>query len=205
MELNELKNIWKAQFDDAETEQQLHQKVLRLASYSRIQSMIGLELKLTVLIELFCYILFLLFLIRFCIKHYLEIEFLIPALLLTIDACFEISWNIYRLTVYYSLNNAIPVVKAQKRLQTLIYQEKFATRMLLIAIPVFLLLFFTVVLKGLLGISLYYFMGYRMFWYIIAGSFVVALILVSILIRFPNKEMQQAHSFLQELAAYEEG
>jgi uncharacterized membrane protein YdjX (TVP38/TMEM64 family) len=111
---------------------------------------------------------------------------------------FSLVIEIYKLKLYYSIDASSSVIEAQKKLTKLKKLEIQDIQSLYIIIPLFSAPFLIVTAKAFLNLSLYSF-GTNWLIYYTLGSFVVALIIVFFLKRYPDKNLMDSIAFLDEL------
>jgi hypothetical protein len=98
----------------------------------------------------------------------------------------------------FTINAKASVAEAQRKLSTLKKLEAYDTYSLLVIIPLFSAPFLIVVAKAAAEVSLYEF-GSQWIYSYVAGSAVVAGIVVFFLRMCPNKGLQESIDFLKEL------
>jgi len=144
---------------------------------------------------------FTLFLIDFIKMYFTELHFLIPAAILLLLVVFSLGLSIYALIEYLRIRVDENIISTQKRISSLIILEKWETRSLLVMIPLFAGPFLIVAAKYFLGIDLYELAGQWLPQFM-GGSFIVALILVFFLSRFPSPELKAARNSLKQLKQF---
>jgi hypothetical protein len=111
------------------------------------------------------------------------------------------TFSIYKLWLYYSINLNYSVLQTQKTIERLKYYERLDKNLLYAVIPVFSTAFLIVMAKAVLNFDLYVLGGWLMVY--TGGSFIVGFVVVFILKKFPNKGMQKALMFLIEIKELE--
>lgn len=197
MNFEELASAWKANDQSLESTIKVNKLLVKNLAFSKIKSSLY-EIKWTGLFELAVNVLFYFFLVNFISDHLTQYEFLIPAILLLILTMTEVGVEIFKLYQIFTLDAQESVIKVKEKLTLLKRLEIIDVYSLYIIIPVFSGPFLLILAKGLLGIDLYQFDLTWMIQYVI-GSFVVAIILVFILRRFPNEKLKAAMEFLDTL------
>ncbi|MEQ9168650.1 MAG: hypothetical protein RLO12_20495 [Fulvivirga sp.] len=197
MNFKELASAWKANDQTLESTIKVNRLLVKNLAFRKIKSSLY-EIKWTSFFELAVNVLFYFFLLNFIRDHLTQYEFLIPALLLFVLTMIEIGVEIFKLYQILTLDAQESVIKVKEKLSTLKRLEIIDIYSLYVIIPVFSGPFFLILAKGLLGINLYMFDLTWMIQYV-AGSFVVAIILVFILRRFPNEKLKAAMEFLNTL------
>ena len=196
MEFEELANIWRGSDEELENKVKINKELLKEVSMNKIRKGLS-EFKWEAILEIVGAYLFLDFITGFTLAHTAEVEFLIPALILFGATITTFALSGYKLFLYYSINSNASVLQTQKRLARLQYVERFDINLLYIFIPLLSAPMLIVGAKALMGISLY-FLKTQLIYYTI-GSFVVAVILVFILKRFPNRNLQRSIALLREI------
>jgi len=125
------------------------------------------------------------------------IKYVIPALFLFGVVVGGFVFSIYKLYLSYSINLNHSILETQKNIEKLRYFERLDRNLLYVLIPLFSIAFLIVMAKAILNFDLYVF-G---IWMIIftGQSFIVALIIVFFLKKFPDKNLQKALKFLREI------
>jgi hypothetical protein len=201
MEYQELASIWNSTDLGLEQSVKINKDLVKRISLTKIKSRL-FEIKGTAIFELIVESLFSIFLIGFIIDHVSEIIFSLPAGILLIITLFSLVIEIYKLKLYYSIDASSSVIEAQKKLTKLKKLEIQDIQSLYIIIPLFSAPFLIVTAKAFLNLSLYSF-GTNWLIYHTLGSFVVALIIVFFLKRYPDKNLMDSIAFLDELKDYE--
>lgn len=200
MELQELVNIWKHQDEKLEGNLKINRELLRETSMRKVRSLLA-EFKGSSITEIVVDGLFLLFLMPFLVDHLTVLKFAIPALVLLIYIYSSLGFNIYKLVLLHRINAETPVVQTQKILGRLQLYELYEKNSLYIGIPIFAVAFVIVMAKALFDFDLYT-LGNLLLSFA-GGSFVVAVIIVWLLKRFPDKNMEKAIRFVDEIKAFE--
>jgi len=200
MELNELISIWQSGDAQLENSLKINKKLLKEVSISKIKSYL-VEFKLSNIIEIFVNSVFMIFLMNFIVNHFLVLKYLIPSVVLYIIIAGSLGLNIYKLVLFYRINVESSVIQTQKNIERLKFFEILDKNALYIIIPIFSTAFLIVMAKAILNFDLYQFGN----WLIIftAGSFVIALVIVFVLKKFPNRNLQKAATFLKEVTDME--
>lgn len=200
MELQELSNIWKGADSKLESAVKINKSLFMEVSMNRIKTDLT-TLRWTSYIEIVVNFLFLFFVVNFTTSHLWEIKFLIPGLLLFAFSIYSIIFSINKLVLHYRINVQTPVLQTQKKLEKLRFLELREIQSLYIFIPLLWLIFLIVGAKFILDLDLYNYMN----WIIVqtAGSVVIAIIIVFILKKFPDKNLEKSISFLSEIAEEE--
>jgi len=155
-------------------------------------------LRWTSYIEIIVNFLFLFFVVNFTASHLSEIKFLIPGLLLFAFSIYSIIFSVNKLVLHFGINAQTPVLQTQKKLEKLRFLELREIQSLYIFIPLLSPIFLIVGAKFILNLDLYNYMN----WLIAqtAASVVIAIIIVFILKKFPDKNLEKSISFLNEIA-----
>jgi hypothetical protein len=130
-----------------------------------------------------------------------EIKYLIPGLLLIAFTCYNLIFIIKKLFLLYGIDSQTPVLLTQKNLVKLKLMEIRERQMLYILIPLFSPVFLIVGAKAFLNIDLYQFIN----WLIAqtATSILIAALIVYILKKFPDKNLDRTLNFINEIAEVE--
>ncbi len=196
MNLQELTNIWHSADHDIENHMKINKALLNEVSVHKIKSNLR-EIKWSNIFEIIANILFLMFLVGFVAAHFSALPFAIPAFLLIGFSIFSLVFCSYKLSLYYGIDAKASVLQNQKKIEKLKYYELVEKNLLYVIIPVFSTTFLIVMAKALFDYDLYR-LGHWLVTYTL-GSFVVALIIVFMLKRYPNKNLQKSIDFLKEI------
>ena len=201
MEFDELTHIWNDLDKQLESNLKVNQRLLKEVSIRKIKSFLS-EVKFNAIFEIIANSLFTVFLLRFIVANFPNIKFLIPAIFLLGMMVLGMVLNVYRLSLMARIKPSNPVVNTQKILEQIRLYERQEINLLFVAIPIFSLAFIIVAAKALLGLDLYLLLGKWLLTYL-AGSFIVGLIIVLFLKRFPDRNLQKALQFLGEIREFE--
>lgn len=196
MNLQELSNIWNSTDNEQEKNIHINKTLFKEVSMNKIQSSLK-EIKWTSFIEIAVNIPFLFFLWNFIVQHYATWKFLIPALALLFFTFYSLGFIGYKLFLFYSIDAKASVLQTQKNIAKLKYCEQMEVHSLYVIIPLFYVVFLIVFAKALANFDLYQLGN----WLILQGigGFVVSLIVVFFLKKFPNKHLQESIDFLEEI------
>lgn len=200
MNFEELSNIWKDSDESLEKNLTVNKTLFKEVSMMKIKSSLK-ETMLETYIEIACYVPFIGFLIDFLGGHLGIVRFAVPALFLLLVSYVSLVFCGFKMWIYYSINAKASVLTTQKNLARLQYYNRLDTNLLYILIPLFAVAFMIVVIKAAIGLDLYIFSS--MLIQFALGSFVVGVIIVFFLKRFPDKELKKANAFLKEIREME--
>ncbi len=200
MEIQELKNVWQESNKTNPNQWKVNTLLLKEVSLKKTHSLLG-EYKFTAIFETISYGIFWICIVGFMVDHWQEAPFAISAALLGLYAILGLIWGIYKWRQIQTINYRLPLAEAQKRVARFQLFERREIRSLLVLIPVFFVLFAIVASKSFLGLDL--FELFPMWKYLILGSILIALLMVWILLKFPDKQLQKAQEFLKEIKEYE--
>ena len=197
MKFDELSSIWNSADLELEKTVTINKKLVMKVSLNKIKSRL-FEIKWKGVIALPIHALFVFFLVDFIAAYSSDIRFYIPALILLTITIFSLVFEIHRLTLYYSLDSKSAVIEAQKILAQLKKLEILDIYSLFIIIPLFSAPFLIVVSKAFLNLSLY---ATSSTWliYQTVGSVAIAVLIIFILRKYPNKKLAESIAFLNEL------
>lgn len=197
MKFEELTNIWHSTDMALDQSIKINRDLVKSLGLSKVKSKLS-GIKWTSIFEIVVGIWFADLLAGFLRANLNDPWFAIPALSLLVITGFSLAIDILKLVRLLSIDPGESVVHAQKRLASLKKLEILDTYSLLVIIPLFSAPFLIVAAKGLIGLNLYDF-GTQWIVSYVAGSAVVAVIIVFFLARYPNKELTEAIAFLNEL------
>ena len=201
MELEDLKNIWAEHDKELDKKLKVNTYLLKTATLEKTRGLMG-NFKFETIFELIFNVLFYIFLMGFIADHIFVAKFLIPAIILQIIMVLSIIWNIYSLHVLSKIKYDIPIAIIQKKMERLRLYTIREINLLLIIIPLATPCFVIVFLKGLIGLDAYIY--YKTWFYPLIGTVLITPIIVWLLRKFPDKKMEEAIRFLDEIKEFEE-
>ncbi len=196
MNYQEITNIWNETSNKAEMNVSIRQELLKKVSIQNIKSSLY-EIKWTSFFELIVNAMWISFLIKFIAANTEYLGFVIPASILLLLALFSSIIETRKLIYFYSLKSSNSVFQTQKKLTKLQFLEHIDTLSLYVIIPLFAAPFFLVIAKSFFNLDLYQYSNALIL--MSFGSVIIALVLVYILKKFPNKHLQESVLFLREL------
>jgi len=197
MNFEEIGSIWNNSDQQIDNKISINKKILKELALNKVKS--GLyEIRWTSYISIFSWAIFLLFLASFIKDNFSEYQFSFPAFLLVIIGLLALIFDIYKLKMIFSIDADAPVVEAQQKLARLKYAEIFDTYSLYVLIPLLSAPFLIVLAKAFVGFNIY---SLGSTWMIlqIVGSIVIAIVIVFILRRYPNRNLKASIDFLNEI------
>jgi len=197
MEFEQLTSIWNNANPTLDQTVKINKELVKTISFSKVKSSLS-EIKWTSIVQIVVGIWFLDFLLGFAFRHHAEPMFLIPAIMLIVITVYSLIFDIGQLVMLFTINAKASVAEAQRKLSSLKKLEAYDTYSLLVIIPLFSAPFLIVAAKAGLAINLYDLAGQWLISYV-AGSALVAGIVVFFLRMFPNKGLQESIDFLKEL------
>ncbi len=200
MELHELTNIWNGSDNKLESTVKINKSLFMEVSINRIKTELS-PLTWTSFFEIIVSFLFLFIMIKFSVSQLAELKFLIPGLLLILFSCYSIIFSLQKLYLLFGIKAETPVLLTQKKLKKLKLMEIRERQMLYIFIPLFSPIFLIVGAKAFFNLDLYLFIN----WLIAqtAASILIAAIIVYVLKKFPDKNLDRTLKFLNEIAETE--
>lgn len=201
MELHELSTIWNGTDSKLENKVQINKSLFLEVSMNRIKTNLN-SLRWTGYFEIIVNFLFLLFVVNFTLSNLSELKFLIPGLILFAFSVYSIIFNIKILVLHYGINAQTPVLQTQLKLEKLKLLETRETQLLYVFIPLLSPVFLIVGAKFILNFDLYNYMN----WLIAqtAGSILIAAIIVFLLKKFPDRNLEKSIAFIKEITEEKE-
>lgn len=201
MDLRELSNIWNDNDSKLENAVQFNKSLLKEVSINRIKTNLA-TLKWTGFFEITVNFLFLFFVVNYCISNLSELKFLIPGLILAVFFVYSIIFSINKLVLHFGINALKPVLQTQLKLEKLKFYETRETQLLYVLIPLLSPVFLIVGARFIFDFNLYNYMN----WLIIqtSGSILIAVIIVFLLKKYPDKNLEKSIAFLKEITAEKE-
>lgn len=200
MNLDELKNIWQETSDRENKQWNINYPLLKEASIGKARSLLS-EFKFTAIFETISCAIFWICVLGFIVDHWNEPLFAAAGILLGLDAIAGLLWGIYKWREVESIGFDLPLAEAQKKIARFQLYNRREIEWLVVMVPLFFVLFSIVAAKSFLGLNLFELLP---FWkYPLIGSAVVGFLMYWILEKFPDKKLEKARTFLQEIEAYE--
>lgn len=200
MELQELVTIWHSSDQELDEKLKINHSLFKEVSVNKIRSLLG-EVKWTHIIEIVINYVFLVFLIGFFVDYFSVWKYAIPAGILILIITYSIGFNIHMLRLFYRIDVKSTILQTQKTVESLKYYQLLDRKMLYVIIPIFSTPFLIVMAEFFFGFDLYM-LGTWLIAYA-AGSLIVAVIVVYIFSKFPDKNMEKAISFIREIKDFE--
>lgn len=200
MELQELANIWNGSDNKLENTIKINKSLFMEASINRIKTELS-PISRNSFFEIIVNLLFLFLMLKYSVSNLSAIKFLIPGLILIVFTCYNLIFCIKKLFLIYGIDAQTPVLLTQKKLEMLKLMKIKEIQMLYIFIPLLAPVFLIVGANAFLNIDLYQFIN----WLIAqtAAGILIAAIIVYILKKFPDKNLDRTISFLNEIAEAE--
>ena len=199
MDLDRLKEIWENQ--DTRSWIPVQQELLTNTSIHKVRSKLY-EVKWENLIELLISLPFFIFIVDFTINQWGNPYVFYPALSILIFSIASIAFNGYQLYLFYGISPEKGILENQRRVEQLRYNRLLEINALLVIIPLFSVPFLLIGAKIILGFDLWELGSVLVSFFL--GSIGVAMVIVFLLRRFPNKALEESSRFLQELKDYEQ-
>ena len=201
MELSELNEIWKSSDEKLDKSLALNKKLLHEVTAGTIRKNLS-GIKWDCYIEIVLSYLFFDALAGFTAEVYQEIKYLVPAIFLMIFAVSGIIFGIYKLILFFSIKPETSVIQTQKYAGKLGYLERLEINMLYWIIPFFWTAFIIVTSKALADFDDYSEGSFLIYQAI--ASFVIGVIIIFFLKKFPDKKLRETINFLKELEQNED-
>ncbi len=200
MNLNEIATLWEDANKGLEEQLKINRTLFKEVSVNKLRSQLR-EIKWTQYFEIIFNFLFLIFLIGFTIDHLLLFKYSIPSATLLGLMFYGFGMNANFLRLYYRIDVRSSVLQTQRIVEKLKYYQVLKTNLLYVIIPLFSVPFLIVLAKALFDFDVYV-LGNWLIYYT-AGSFIIAMIVVFFLKRFPDKNLEKVQSFLREIREFE--
>lgn len=200
MEIDQLQELWKTYDRNLDNQAKVNETLLTTVSIAKVRSLMG-TLRFTAIFEWGVYLLFLMVMIPFALRHAGSMKFFLPAMVLIVYAVMDMYSNTRRLYLTYSLSYSAPIARIQKQVQELHIRSVREHKWLYFQIPAFGIPLLIVMARGLMGIDLYQFP--EVLAYIIAGCILIAPPVAWLVGKFPDEGLEKARSFLEEIARFE--
>lgn len=196
MELSELNEIWKSADEKLDKSLALNKKLLHEVTAGTVRKNLS-GIKWNCYIEIILSYFFLDGLAGFTADNYPEIKFIVPAIILLILSVAGLVLGIYKLILFYRIKPETSVIYTQKFTSVLSYLERMELNMLYWMIPLFWTSFLIVFAKALLDIDVYTTGNFLIYQTI--ASFVVGLVIIFLLKKYPDKKLRETENFLKEI------
>jgi len=199
MNLDELKNIWEETSDRENEKWNINYPLLKEASIGKARSLLS-EFKFTAIFETISYAIFWICVLGFIVEHWNDPLFAAAGILLGLDAMAGLLWGIYKWREVLSISYDLPLAEAQKKIARFQWYNRKEIELLVVFVPLFFVLFSIVAAKSFLGLNLFELLP---FWkYPLIGSVVVGFLMYWILEKFPDRKLEEARGFLEEIKGY---
>ncbi|MBU1820338.1 MAG: hypothetical protein KKG00_02345 [Bacteroidetes bacterium] len=196
MEFQELAKLWNSADEELGSRIEINRKLVKEVSMRKVRSHLT-EVKWTAYFELAVNLLFVQFVGRYVVENLYEVKFLIPGLLLFAMTLFSLIFSSYQLTLYYGIRSGTSVVQTQTKLARLRYLELLDLNLLYIMIPLFYATGIIVAAKAVADYDMYRHASFL--FYNTLASAVIAVVLIFILKKYPDKRLKEAQAFVDEL------
>lgn len=202
MQLEELKNIWQDYDSNLNAKINLNHALLKEVSINKIQNMLS-SFKWSNVFELVISALFIPFLLNFVKATSTILPLFICGIFLLLLMIGTIIYNLYIIFQISEIRYDIPIVSAQKKLERIKLLEAREVNSLYILIPAFSIAFTALIAKFFLNLNLFDYLN--LFWGTqFLGTILVTFIIVYLLKKFPNKELESALDFIKEMEDLED-
>ena len=195
MELEQLKKTWQDHYKKEDAEE-VNLDLLKTASIDRTRHLLG-EHRTTALFELVVNAVFVFPTLGFVLDHLREPKFLIPGLILFIAFIWDVVLNALILRKIAGIRYETPITSIQKTVTDLRIQAIRHINQLYVAIPVMGLCFVIVGTRAILGLDL--FMIGNVVLHLGIGTVVLTPLIVWFVKLFPDKRLEQAGLFLDQI------
>ena len=196
MEFQELAKLWNSADEELGSRIEINRKLVKEVSMRKVRSHLT-EVKWTAYFELAVNLLFVQFVGRYVVENLYEVKFLIPGLLLFAMTLFSLIFSSYQLTLYYGIRSGTSVVQTQTKLARLRYLQLLDLNLLYIMIPLFYATGIIVAAKAVADYDMYRHASFLL--YNTLASAVIAVVLIFILKKYPDKRLKEAQAFVDEL------
>ena len=203
METNDLIHLWHQYDKEVEGNWKINQHLLKEVSLRKVKSLLS-EFNLQTIWEILSHGFFFIWVLGFFVDHFSTAKYAIPSVFLLMLSGWGLGWGIFKWVVVSSMNYDTPVIYVQKRLELFRLYNIWEINLLLVLIPFFWVAFLIVFPVMFLGVDIFDLLG-KWLWYQFVGAFVIAAIIVWFLRQFPDKKMEKAIEFLNEIREVEEG
>lgn len=196
MDFQELSTLWNSTDQQLDQQIEIRQKLVKEVGMRKVRMHLA-EIKWTSYFELAANLIFVLFIGHYLAANFSEMKFFAPGLLLFALTIGSLIFSSYKLTLYYGIQAGFSVLQTQRKVARLRYLELLNANLLYLAIPLFYAPFMIVIAKAAANYDLYRHSAWLI--YSTLGSVLIAMIVVYLLKKFPNKRLQEAQTFLNEL------
>lgn len=197
----ELIKLWNSQELTLEESITVNKDLLTSVSLQKVRSYLTV-FRRTHIFELIVNILFQYWLIQIIPNHLDSIAFLLAAGFLSVLMIGSIIFNSYNLYVAKSITYNSSIVETQQKIELIKLLERYDIQSLYVLIPTVSVAFLIVIVKALTGLDLHELLGINLLYFAL-GSFVVGLVIIWFLKRFPDEQLEKANRFLNEIKELE--
>lgn len=201
MELQELSKLWNQYDQKLNVVLEVNKKLLKENAFNKVSSLLR-GFKFETQVELLFDILLVIVFVNILFRNLDSLGILRTSLILLCLSVFSAIWNGYKLNQLNKIEYGDSVIDSQKRLARLKYYAGLETKCLYFLIPLFSMGFIPFLFYSLLGVDIFTPLA-EWWWSLGIGSLLIAVIIVWFIRKFPDKKMQSALEFLNEIKKYE--
>lgn len=198
MNIDELKNAWDTY--DKSLDSKINLDLLKEVTINKTKSLTH-TFKFSVIAEVIVSLFFVIYMAEVVIEQWATWEYSLPALVIGLISLGTVIWNVYALTQLAFLNYNASIAEAQKKMERIYRQSKWQnTTLHYLLVPlagammaIMALKYLNLPLTGHLDIILY----------AVLGCLAIVPVIVWIVKMTPDKEMESAIRFLDDIKKFE--
>lgn len=198
MNIEELKNAWNTY--DKSLDSKINLDLLKVVSIDKTRSLTR-TFKFGMIAEVVVSLFFVNYMAKIAMEHWATWEYSLPAMVIGLISLGTVIWNVYALTQLAFLNYDASIAETQKKMERIYSQSKWQnTTLHYLLVPlagamlaIMALKYLNLPLTGHLDIILY----------VVLGCIAVVPMVVWIVKMTPDKEMESAIHFLDEIKKFE--
>lgn len=198
MNLDELKNAWNEY--DKSLDSKVNLDLLKMVSMQKTKSL-TLTFKFEVIFEMVVTMPFIYPMVRLVITQWPVWEYWVPGLVLGLSAIGTVAWNVCALIQLWRLHYDASIASTQRKLERIYMQHKWLNTTLLYFLIPLAGVMITIMVFKFLHIELLEHLNILL--YIVLVCLIVVLFVVWIVKTFPDKKMESAIRFLDEIRQFE--
>jgi hypothetical protein len=198
MNIDELKNAWNVY--DKSLDSKINLDLLKTVSIDKTKSLTR-TFKFGAIVEIIVSLFFVNYMAEVAIEQWATWEYSVPASVIGLISLGTVIWNIYALTELTFMNYNTSIAQAQKKMECIYTQSKWQNTMLHYFLVPLVGAMLTIMALKYLNLSL---TGHlNIILYVVLGGLAVVPMVVWIVKMTPDKEMESAIRFLDDIKKFE--
>lgn len=198
MNIDELKNVWNTY--DKSLDSKINLDLLKTVTIDKTKSLTR-TFKFGAIVEIIVSLFFVNYMAEVAIEQWETWEYSLPASVIGLISLGTVIWNIYALTQLTFMNYDASIAQAQKKMERIYTQSKWQNTMLHYLLVPLVGAMLTIMALKYLNLSLTGHLDIIL--YVVLGGIAVVPMVVWIVKMTPDKEMESAIRFLDDIKKFE--